>query len=85
MILLMTLAALLIAFSGFCVFGVPFMLIGPRVWDEFSKNREQQVMGGLIATAIMALVLLPFASPALISAPTDGQLMADLYLGQFQA
>ena len=85
MILFMSLAAFLIAFSAFCTFGVPYMLAGPRMFDEFAENREQQMMAGLLGTAILVLALLPFVSPALISAPSDGQVLADLYLGQFQA
>ncbi|MEP0316360.1 MAG: hypothetical protein ABJL57_10620 [Hyphomonas sp.] len=85
MILFMTLAALLIAFSAFCTFGVPYMLAGPRMLEDFADNREQQMMAGLLGTAIIALFLLPFVSPALISSPTGGQVLADLYMGQIQA
>ena len=53
--------------------------------DEFSENREQQMMAGLLGAAIIALFLLPFVSPALISSPSDGQVLADLYMGQIQA
>lgn len=85
MIVFMTLAALLIAFSAFCTFGVSYMLAGPRMLEDFADNREQQMMAGLLGTAIIALFLLPFVSPALISSPTGGQVLADLYMGQIQA
>ncbi|MEE2921898.1 MAG: hypothetical protein VYC38_09060 [Pseudomonadota bacterium] len=85
MILFLALAALMIAFSAFCAFGVPYMLAGPRMLDEFSENREQQLMAGVLATAIIALFLLPFVSPALISGASDAQVLADLYPGRLQA
>lgn len=85
MILFLALAVLMIAFSAFCTFGVPYMLAGPRMLDEFSENREQQLMAGVLATAIIALFLLPFVSPALISGASDAQVLADLYPGRLQA
>ena len=81
-ILFFTLAAVLLAFAGFCVFGLPYMLTGPRVFDEFAENREQQILGGLILSAALALVLLPFISSALISASGPVQVFALTVTGQ---
>ena len=85
MIVFMILAGLLVAFSAFCTLGVPYMLAGPRMLDDFSENREQQMMCGLLATATIGILLLPFVSPALISSASDGQVIADLYLGHVAA
>ncbi|MAN47301.1 MAG: hypothetical protein GYB49_13430 [Alphaproteobacteria bacterium] len=82
MMLLLIFAALLIAFAAFCAFGLPYMLIGPRMLDEWRDNREQQIMGGVIVGAIMLLVVSPFASSALISATAQVQVMADTFVGQ---
>ncbi|KCZ46208.1 hypothetical protein [Hyphomonas pacifica] len=82
MMLLLILAALLIAFAGFCAFGLPYMLCGPRMLDELQDNREQQIMGSVIVGVIIMLVLSPFASSALISATAQVQVMADTFVGQ---
>ena len=79
--LLLIPAALLLAFGGFCVFGLPYMMTGPRVFDEFAENYEQQVFGGALLTAAIALVCVPFASAALISPTCHGQVFASAFLG----
>ncbi|KCZ55808.1 hypothetical protein HY29_10615 [Hyphomonas beringensis] len=82
MMLLLILAALFIAFAAFCAFGLPYMLVGPRMFDEWRDNREQQIMGGVIVGAIMVLLVSPFASSALISTAGQVQVMADTFVGQ---
>ena len=82
MMLLLILATLLLAFSGFCVFGLPYMLTGPRMFDEFAENREQQIMGGVLVTAVMMVAVAPFVSSALISTAGQVQVIAETFTGQ---
>tara|TARA_R110000850_G_scaffold17318_3_gene53404 strand:+ start:23931 stop:24245 length:315 start_codon:yes stop_codon:yes gene_type:complete len=79
--LLITLAALLIAFAGFCMFGLPYMLMGPRMFDQFVERREQQVMAAGLVTAAISLVLAPFVSPGLISDASQAQVFAETLTG----
>lgn len=81
--LLLILAAVLLAFAAFCVFGLSYMLTGPRVFDEFATNREQQLLGGVILSAAIALICLPFVPSALILPASHGQVFADTFTGLF--
>ena len=81
MLILFTLAALLIAFSGFCMFGLPFMLMGPRAVDQFMERTDQQVMAACLAAAAISLVLAPFISPGLISDASQAQVFAETLTG----
>lgn len=85
MTLLLILAALLLAFAGFCVFGLSYMLTGPRMFDELAGNREQQVLGGVILTAAIALICLPVLAPVLIFPASHAQVFADTFTGQIPA
>tara|TARA_R110000851_G_scaffold38795_3_gene99258 strand:- start:1193 stop:1507 length:315 start_codon:yes stop_codon:yes gene_type:complete len=80
-VILITFAALLIAFAGFCMFGLPYMLMGPRMFDQFVERREQQVMAAGLVTAAISLVLAPFISPGLISGASQAQVFAETLTG----
>ena len=79
--LLFTLAALLVAFAGFWTFGLPYMLMGPRMFDDFVERREQQVMAAGLVAAAISLVLAPFVSPDLISDASQAQVFTETLTG----
>ena len=81
MAILFSIAALLLAFTGFCVFGLPYMIVGPRMFDEFRENREQQLVGGITLTAAISLICVVISSSALISAGTHAQVIAMTFTG----
>lgn len=50
------LAALLLAFSAFAAFGLPYMVMGPRALEEFAERADMQAMAtGLGVAAIWPL------------------------------
>ena len=64
---LLVFAGLCLAFSAFCLFGLPYMVIGPRMFDQLrSRTSHKAMAAGLVAAAI-SLVWVLQASPALIS------------------
>jgi hypothetical protein len=81
LLILFTLAALLIAFSGFCMFGLPYMLMGPRAFDQFVERVDQQVMAACLVAAAISLVLLPFSASGLISNGSHVQVFSETLTG----
>lgn len=81
MMMFMLLSAILVLFAGLCTFGVPYLLTGPRMFDDFSEKRDQQIMGSLLVTAMLAIVLAPFVSSGLISDVGQAQVMAEAIKG----
>jgi hypothetical protein len=81
MLILSALAALFLAFAAFCMFGLPYMLMGPRVFDQLAERREQQLMAGLLLAAAISLVLAPFFASGLISDAPRVQVMAETLTG----
>ena len=81
MTILFTLAAFFLVFAAFCMFGLPYMLMGPRVFDQLAERREQQVMAGLLVAAAISLVLAPFFASGLISDGSRVQVMAETLTG----
>ena len=77
-------AAVCLAFAGFCFFGLPYMVMGPRVLDQLRERlTDKAAMGGLLAAAI-SLVWVLQASPALISPGAGVQVVADQMTGGWQ-
>lgn len=74
-------AGLLLAFSAFAAFGLPWLVMGNRAFEEFSERRDQQMMAGMLATAAIALACLPLLHSALISAAPQMQVFAETVLG----
>lgn len=81
MILALSTAGLLLAFAAFAAFGLPWLVMGNRAFEEFSERRDQQMMAGMLATAAIALACLPLLHSALISAGPHMQVFADTVLG----
>jgi hypothetical protein len=81
MIALLIAAALCLAFAGFCFFGLPYLVAGPRVLDQLRMRlTDKAVLGGLV-TAAISLVWVLQASPALISHGANVQVVADQMTG----
>ena len=81
MFALLAVAALCLAFAGFCFFGLPYMIAGPRVLDQLRRRlTDKAVLGGLL-TAAISLVWVLQASPALISHGSNVQVVADQMTG----
>ena len=81
MVILFSIAAVCLAFSGFCVFGLPYMIVGPRMFDTFRENLEQQLVGGATLVASLALICVMISSSALISAGTHAQVIEMTFTG----
>ncbi len=62
----LVLAVLLLAFAAFAVFGLPYMVMGPRAFEEFAERAESQVLTGILAAGILFVSVMPFAVHALI-------------------
>jgi hypothetical protein len=81
MTVLLLSAAVCLAFAGFCFFGLPYMIVGPRMFDQLRERAtDKAILGGLVAAAI-SLVWVLQASPALISHGADVQVVADQMTG----
>jgi len=77
MTLALLVAGLLLAFAAFAAFGLPYMVMGPRAFEEFGERRDLQAMAAGLALA----AALPFAASGLISAAPQMQVMAETLLG----
>ena len=75
------LAALLLAFSAFAAFGVPYLLMGPRAFEEFGERADLQVMAASFGAVLALAIALPFAATGLISAGPQMQVFAETILG----
>lgn len=62
----LVLAGLLLAFAAFAAFGLPYMVMGPRAFEEFAERAESHVLTGILAAVALFVAVLPFAAPALI-------------------
>jgi hypothetical protein len=81
MTLLLVAAAACLAFAGFCFFGLPYMIAGPRVLDQLRlRLTDKALLAGLV-TAAISLVWVLQASPPLISHGASVQVFADQMMG----
>ena len=77
MMLALLFAGLLLAFAAFAAFGLPYMVMGPRAFEEMGERRDLKVLAaGFGALAVMAAAL-PFAASGLISAAPQMQVSAE--------
>ena len=81
MILAIVFAGLLLAFAAFAAFGLPYMLMGVRAFEEFGDRPDAQAMAGVLAAAAALIPALPFVAPALISPGLQVQEVAETVLG----
>ncbi|MBA3068639.1 MAG: hypothetical protein FP825_09170 [Hyphomonas sp.] len=75
------LAVVLLAFSAFAAFGVPYLVMGPRAFEEFGERPDAQLLAATLLTAAALVAMLPFAGGALISAAPQMQVIAETILG----
>lgn len=73
-------AGLLLAFSAFAAFGLPWLVMGNRAFEEFPERRDQQVMAGMLATTAICLACMPLLGSALAAASPQLQLFAETVL-----
>jgi len=81
MTLAILLAVLLLAFSAFAAFGLPYLVMGPRAFEEFGERADMQAMAAVAGLAVVAVLSLPFAATGLISAAPQLQVFAETILG----
>lgn len=75
------LAAALLAFSAIAAFGVPYLVMGPRAFEEFGERDDLQALSVGFGLALIAAAALPFAATGLISAGPQMQVFAETILG----
>ncbi len=75
------LALLLLAVSALAVFGMPYLVMGPRAFEELGERADLQVMAAGFGAAAVAAAALPFAASGLISAAPQMQVFAETILG----
>lgn len=80
-LLALSTAGLLLAFAAFAAFGLPWLVMGNRAFEDFRERRDQQMMAGMLATVAMMLACLPLLNAALISAAPQLQVFAQTVLG----
>jgi len=77
MMLALLLAGLLLAFAAFAAFGLPYMVMGRRAFEELGERRDLKVLAaGFGVLAVMAAAL-PFAASGLISQAPQMQVSAE--------
>lgn len=81
LILALVLAVLLLAFAAFAAFGLPYMVMGSRAFEEFAERADEQVMAAGLVAAAGFVAAAPFFLPTLISAAPQVQVMAETVLG----
>lgn len=81
LILALVLAVLLLAFAAFAAFGLPYMVMGPRAFEEFAERADEQVMAAGLVIAAGLVAATPFLVPILISAAPQVQVFAETVLG----
>lgn len=74
-------AGLLLAFSAFAAFGLPWLVMGNRAFEEFSERRDQQIMAGVLGTVAVTIACIPLLNSALASASPHLQVFAETVLG----
>jgi hypothetical protein len=79
--LALILAALLLAVSAFAAFGVPYLVMGPRAFEEFGERADLQVMAAGFGALLIGALALPFAATGLISGSPQMQVFAETILG----
>lgn len=81
MLFALVLSALLLAFAAFAAFGLPYMVMGARAFEEFGERPDAQAMAGVLAAAAALIAALPFVAPVLISPGPQVQVPAETVLG----
>ncbi len=73
-------AGFLLAFSAFAAFGLPWLVMGNRAFEEFAERRDQHVMAGMFATAAVVVASVPFVLTSVASAAPQLQVFAETVL-----
>lgn len=75
-------AGFLLGLAAFAVFGLPWLVMGNRAFEEFSERRDQHVMAGMLVSAAVLMACMPLISSVLIAAGPQLQLFAETVLGK---
>jgi hypothetical protein len=81
MLLALVLSGLLLAFAAFAAFGLPYLVMGARAFEEFGERPDAQAIACVLAAAAALIAALPFVAPALISPGPQVQVFAETVLG----
>lgn len=76
MIMLLAISFLLLAVSAALIFGPSYVLMGAGGVRLMARRPEYRFMGGMLASAAIGLVCLPFVSAGLISGGETAQMFA---------
>jgi len=77
----LSVAGLLLGFAAFAAFGMPWILMGNRAFDDFRQRRDQQMLAGVLGFAAVMAASLPLIHAALASAAPQLQVFAQTVLG----
>src|SRR3990167_367709 len=81
LLLVLILAGLMFAFAAFAAFGLPYLVMGPRAFEEFGERTDLQAMAAGFGVVALGAAALPFAATGLISAAPQMQVFAETILG----
>lgn len=81
MMIALVLAGVLLACAAVAAFGVPYLVMGPRAFEEFSERPDLQALAAGFGAALVLSAALPFAASALISSGPQMQVFAETILG----
>jgi hypothetical protein len=81
MLLALVLSGLLLAFAAFAAFGLPYLVMGARAFEEFGERPDAQAIACVLAAAAALIAALPLVAPALISPGPQVQVFAETVLG----
>lgn len=79
--LVITCAILLFAFSAASIFGLPWLLMGRRAFEEWPERRDQQALAFALSSLFMTAALFLTLPSALASAAPQIQMFAETVLG----
>jgi hypothetical protein len=77
MILVLLLAGLLLAFAAFAAFGLPYLVMGDRAFEDMGERRDLKVLAAGFGAVAVILAALPFAASGLISEAPQMQVSAE--------
>jgi hypothetical protein len=77
MMLALLLAGLLLAFAAFAAFGLPYMVMGPRAFEDMGERKDLKAMAAGFGALGMIALALPFAASGLISEAPQMQVSAE--------
>lgn len=81
MMLALLLAGLLLAFAALAAFGLPYLVMGNRAFEDLGERRDLKVLAAGFGALAVIVVALPFAASGLISGAPQMQVSAETLPG----